>query len=99
MPDALGPEDGPPYYELAPDWVCEVLSPSTEAKDRGVKMRIYRREGVPYYWIVDPVLHTVEVYELANGRYSLVDTFEGDTRMRAEPFDAIELDLALLWAP
>jgi Uma2 family endonuclease len=98
MPDALGPEDGPAHFDLAPDWVCEVVSPSSQARDRGVKMRIYRRENVAHYWLVDPVLRTLEVYELEGGRYFLVDTFEGHTRVRAAPFEAVELDLALLWA-
>ena len=83
---------------LPPDWICEVLSEGTEARDRGPKMRIYRREGVAHYWLVDPQLRTLEVYRLESGRYALVDTWEGDDRVRAEPFDAIELDLATLWA-
>ncbi len=83
---------------LAPDWICEVLSDRTEAHDRGRKMRVYRREGVTHYWLVDPRIRTLEVYHLEGARYALVDTWEGDVRVRAEPFDAIELDLSLLWA-
>ena len=83
---------------LSPDWVCEVLSESTAATDRGRKMRIYRRESVGHYWLVDPVLRTLEVYRLASGQWLVVDTWEGDVKVRAEPFDAVELDLALLWA-
>ncbi len=83
---------------LAPDWICEVLSERTEAHDRGRKMRVYRREGVAHYWLVDPRVRMLEVYHLENGRYTLVDTWEGDEKVRAEPFDAIELDLASLWA-
>ncbi len=82
---------------LAPDWVCEVLSEGTEAHDRGRKMRVYRRAGVAHYWLVDPRIHLLEVYRLEGGRYTLVDTWEGDAKVRAEPFDAVELDLALLW--
>ncbi len=97
MPDALGPEGAPPYYELAPDWVCEVLSPSTEAIDRGKKMRIYRREGVRHAWLINPLSRTLEVYRLHEGQWILVDTYEEDTVVRAEPFDAIDLPLANLW--
>ena len=61
-------------------------------------MRVDRREGVGWYWLVDPRLRTLEVYRLENGRYVLLDTWEGDEKVRAEPFDAIERDLALLWA-
>jgi len=98
MPDALGPEDAPAHYEIAPDWVCEVLSPRTERSDRGKKMRIYRREGVGHVWLINPLSQTLEVYRLENGRWALLDTYEGDAVVRAEPFDAIELPLASLWA-
>ncbi len=83
---------------LAPDWVCEIVSDRTEALDRGRKMRIYRREGVSHYWLMDPALRTLEIYRLEGGRYVHLDTFEGVARVRVEPFDAIELDLAALWA-
>ena len=98
MPDALGPDDAPPFYDLAPDWVCEVLSPSTERLDRGAKMRVYRRERIPHVWLLNPIAQTLEVYRLEGERYSLLDTSEGDAVIRAEPFDAVELPLAVLWA-
>ena len=82
---------------VAPDWVCEILSDSTEALDRGKKRRVYRREGVRHYWIVDPRIKTLEVYRLDNGRWNELDTYEGDVTVRAEPFEAMELDLARLW--
>lgn len=81
----------------APDWVCEILSERTEAMDRGPKRRIYRREGVAHLWLCDPRIQTLEVYRLEGGRWMELDTFEGDSRVRAEPFEAIELDLARLW--
>jgi Uma2 family endonuclease len=84
--------------ELAPDWVCEVLSEGTEAHDRGRKMRLYRRVGVAHYWLVDPRIRLLETYRLEGERYTLLDTWEGDATVRAEPFDAIELDLSMLWA-
>jgi len=98
MPDALGDETSPPYYETPPDWVCEVLSERTERTDRGKKMRIYRREGVRHLWLLSPVLQTLEVYRLEGKRWVLLETYEGDDAVRAEPFDAIELRLSLLWA-
>jgi len=87
------------YFTLAPDWVCEVLSPRTERTDRGVKRRIFRREGVGHYWLLSPTLRTLEVYRLEAGRWVEVDTWEGDAVVRAEPFEAIALPLAALWAP
>jgi Uma2 family endonuclease len=61
-------------------------------------MRIFRRERVGHVWLIDPRLETLEVYRLEGERYSLLDTHERGARVRAEPFDAIELDLAALWA-
>lgn len=83
---------------LAPDWVCEVVSPGTEHHDRTRKRRIYARERVAYYWLVDPLERTLEVYRLVNSHWLEIETFEGDVKVRAEPFDAIELDLGALWS-
>ena len=83
---------------LAPDWCCEVLSPSTEKLDRGRKLAIYHREGVGHVWLVSPVMQTVEVLRRQDIGWGLVATFEGDAVVRAEPFDAVPLDLAGLWA-
>ncbi len=71
---------------LAPDWVCEVLSPSTEAVDRGVKMPLYASHGVRHAWLLDPLERSLEGF-LARG----------EERVRAEPFEALDLDLARLW--
>jgi Uma2 family endonuclease len=84
-------------FSLAPDWACEVVSPTTERLDRAKKMPVYARERVSHLWIVNPVARTLEVYRLADGRWLLLATHEGATRVRAEPFDAIELGLAPLW--
>jgi Uma2 family endonuclease len=83
---------------IAPDWVCEVLSPRTERADRGPKMRIYRREGVRHVWLLNPEAQTLEVYRNDGTWWALLDTHEGDAVVRAEPFDAIELALSRLWA-
>lgn len=83
--------------QLPPDWVCEVLSPSTERLDRREKLSIYRREGVSHVWLVNPLARTLEVLALAGSHYAVMDVFAGDERVRAAPFDAVELALGLLW--
>jgi len=87
-----------PYFTLAPDWVCEVLSPSTAAMDRAQKLPIYARELVTHVWLVDPLQRTLEILHREGARWLIVDVHRGDAKVRAEPFDAIELDLAVLWA-
>jgi Uma2 family endonuclease len=85
------------YLELAPDWVCEILSPSTERIDRGLKLRIYAREGVSHLWLLNPDARTLEVFRLQGGEWVVSAVHTGETPVRAEPFDAIELDLKTLW--
>lgn len=88
-----------PYFELAPDWVCEAISPSTAARDRTLKLDVYRRERVRHLWFLDPDARTLEVMRLDGDGYRIASTHAEDAKIRAEPFDAIELDLALLWLP
>ena len=90
--------DDEPYFTIAPDWVCEVVSPSTARLDRTAKLPIYASGRVGHAWLVDPLARTLEVYRLESERWVLAATHAGEARVRAEPFDAIELDLALLWA-
>src|SRR2546430_1103184 len=78
----------------APDWACEVVSPSTGVIDRGRKMRVYAREQVGHLWIIDPILRTLEVYRLEDARWGVASTHAGTDVARAGPFDAIELRLA-----
>ena len=85
------------FFTLAPDWLCEVLSPSTERLDRARKLRVYAREGVGHVWLVNPEARTLEVYRSAEERWLLLATHASDAIVRAEPFDAIELDLLPLW--
>ncbi|HWO24714.1 MAG TPA: Uma2 family endonuclease [Kofleriaceae bacterium] len=86
------------YFTLAPDWVCEVLSKSTEAVDRTKKLPIYAAHGVGHVWLIDPIAETLEVYSLgSDGRWRDVRIYEGSATVRAEPFAAIEIDLAGLW--
>jgi Uma2 family endonuclease len=84
-------------FTLAPDWACEVLSPSTAALDRGIKLPIYGREGVRHVWLKDPEARTLEVFRLEGAHYVLLVTHTGLARVRAEPFEAVELDLPFLW--
>jgi Uma2 family endonuclease len=88
-----------PAFTLAPDWICEVISPSTGRIDRSRKMRIYACEGVSHLWFVEPLLETLEIYRLESGRWVVVGTQAGRDAVRAEPFDAVELDLGRWWAP
>ncbi len=85
------------FLTLAPDWVCEVLSPSTEALDRGTKLRIYAREGVAHAWLVDPLRQTLEVLALASGRWAPLGAYEGRVTVCVPPFEAIELEVGSLW--
>jgi len=85
------------YFSVAPDWICEVVSPSTAAMDRVTKLSIYAREGVSDAWLVDPIARTLEVLHREGGRWTIVSTWSGLVTVRAQPFDAIDLDLSLLW--
>ncbi len=85
------------FIDLASDWVCEVLSPSTQALDRSDKMDVYARERVQHLWFVEPIARTLEVYRLESTAWLRLATFRDDARVRIEPFDAIELELGALW--
>jgi Uma2 family endonuclease len=85
------------YVTLPPDWVCEVLSDSTRGIDRGVKMRIHAREGVPHVWLVDPIVRMLEVFRLDGTTYRFIASHEGDVSIGIEPFEAVELELSALW--
>jgi Uma2 family endonuclease len=91
LPDAAA-------FELAPDWVCEILSPSTAATDRAEKLPVYAREHVGHAWLVDPAARTLEVFRLDQVGWVLTGAWRDEARVRAQPFDAYELDLAALWA-
>ena len=85
------------FMTLAPDWICEVVSPSTESIDRGKKLHIYAREGIAHAWLLDPLRQTLEVLSLESGKWTELDTHEGTMIVRVPPFDAIELELGALW--
>lgn len=85
------------FLSVAPDWVCEVLSPSTASLDRAKKLRIYGRELVGHAWLVDPAARTLEVLQLEAGRWVILAVHAGADVVRAAPFAEIDLELASLW--
>ena len=85
------------YFTLEPDWVCEVLSPSTRAMDQGRKRDIYAREGVAYLWFVDPDARTLEAFELRDSLWVLLKTLTENDPVSLPPFDAISFSLGDLW--
>ena len=91
MPDAA-------YFELAPDWVCEVLSPSTAALDRARKLPLYGRHGVAHAWQIDPEARTLEHFALESGRWTLRQVVAGEHAAKVAPFDALEIALSRLWS-
>lgn len=99
LPETVFDAAAPVGILVAPSWVCEVLSPSTEAIDRAEKMPIYAREKVAHAWRVDPELRTLEVFRLEREMWVVAAVFRDDAVVRAEPFDAIELELGALWRP
>jgi len=92
--------DTPPEehrFTVPPDWICEVLSPATAQNDRIKKVRIFARYQVPYVWLIDPILRTLEVLWLESGKWVLLDTFSENDTVRAEPFLETEFHLDILW--
>jgi Uma2 family endonuclease len=85
------------YFPIAPDWVCEVTSPSTASLDRVKKLTVYAREQVGHAWLIDPIARTLEVLRLEAGRWTILATHAGNEVVRAEPFTDIDLELASLW--
>jgi Uma2 family endonuclease len=86
------------FFELVPDWICEILSPSTARMDRAEKMPLYAKNGVQYLWLIDPDVRTLEAYELRDENWMLLVTLDEDKLVSVPPFDAIEFPLSALWA-
>ena len=87
------------YVTVAPDWVCEVVSPGTERLDRARKADVYAREAVAHLWLINPIARTLEVLRLTDGRWLQLAVHSNDDRVRAQPFHEFEfeLELATLW--
>lgn len=84
---------------LAPDWVCEILSPGTRAFDLGEKRGLYAAQGVAQLWLIDPEAQTLEAFALDHGRWTLLTTLAGQADVSLPPFDAITWPLGTLWPP
>jgi Uma2 family endonuclease len=82
---------------LAADWVCEILSPYTEALDRGKKLQRYALEGVGHAWLIEPLKQRLEVLSPVSGPWERLALHEERAKVRVPPFDAVELELGLLW--
>lgn len=86
-------------WTLAPDWACEILSPTTRAYDQRIKRPFYARIGIRHLWFIDLEARTLTISELSNGRWMELGVYGEDEIIRATPFDAIELKLGELWPP
>jgi Uma2 family endonuclease len=86
-----------PHFELVPDWICEILSPSTRSKDREIKMPLYARYGVAHAWLLDPVAETLEAYELRGAQWAQLGVYGATDTPAAAPFDAAAFRVADLW--
>lgn len=84
-------------FEIVPDWLCEVLSPTTAAFDRNEKMPAYAQYGVRHLWLLDPAAHILEVFELVDGRWTLHEAFKGHECVSAPPFQEVSIALSDLW--
>ncbi|MDO9239948.1 MAG: Uma2 family endonuclease, partial [Methylicorpusculum sp.] len=87
------------YFSVAPDWICEVLSPGTARIDRAVKMPIYAQNEVSWLWLVDPDARTLEVYRLLDCHWLLEHTWQNDDVVNAPPFAEVSLTMNDLWVP
>ena len=85
------------YFTIAPDWVCEILSPSTRKLDLEAKRPVYAREGVRHLWLVDPAERTLEAFELTAAKWTRIATAADDEPVRVAPFEAVSFNLADLW--
>ena len=87
------------YFTLAPDWVCEVLSPSTRKFDLGDKSAVYASAGVGYIWFIDPIARSLEAKMLRGGKWVEIATLYDDATVSLPPFEAISFSLGDLWPP
>lgn len=85
------------FFPLAPDWVCEVLSPSTASIDRGKKLGVYARERVSLAWLVDPLARSLEVLRLEGHQWTSLTQHRESDVVRVPPFEDVEIPLGRLW--
>jgi len=86
------------WFDLAPDWVGEVLSPGTASQDRAEKLPIYAEHGISHAWLIDPLLRILEAFENREGKWLLLVTLKDADPVSLPPFNAITFDLSVLWA-
>jgi len=82
---------------IRPDWVCEIISPSNQKRDTVDKLAVLQRAGVPHYWLVDPIEKTLVIHRWSDSGYLIVQTASAGDALRAEPFDAVELRVDVLF--
>jgi hypothetical protein len=92
----IGNGDGA-YFEEVPDWICEVLSPSTEKYDRSDKQRIYATYGVGHVWHINPITRLLEVYQRQDKAWLQTHVFKDQDQVSAPPFESLSFNLGLLW--
>ena len=86
-----------PFFTLAPDWACEILSPSTRRFDVTEKRALHGANGVAHLWLLDPDVRTLEAFALASGAWTLAAAFQDGDDVRAAPFEALTFPLGALW--
>ncbi len=84
---------------VVPDWACEIVSPSSAARDRVYKRHLYARHGIRHYWIVDPEARTLEALELHDGRWVDVGTYDETATAQVPPFEAVSIEVGRLFLP
>lgn len=84
-------------FRIPPDWICEVMSPSTRRFDRRQKLPIYAEHEISFAWLVDPEPRTLEVFRLESGRWVVIGVYGGNDKVVAEPFALVEIDLPSIW--
>jgi Uma2 family endonuclease len=85
------------WISVSPDWICEIISPRTVRTDRVKKVRVYAQHKIPHLWLIDPIHKTLETYRFQSGSFMLAGVYEGNEKVRAEPFPEVEIDLSILW--
>jgi Uma2 family endonuclease len=85
------------WITVTPDWVCEILSPSSAGTDKAGKMPMHARHGVSFLWLLDPAARTPDVFGLEAGRWVVLSLHAGMDKVKGEPYREIEIDLGQLW--
>jgi Uma2 family endonuclease len=95
--ERMGEYPDTPAFDLAPDWICEILSPGTRRFDLTEKRAVYGEQGVAHLWLLDPQAETLEAFGLRDGAWVLLGAVGEGDEVRLPPFDAIGFPLSALW--